>query len=194
MSDWTNTKLLSLEQTVLYQEVTSRQFYYEMNLKMVDENGIHGRHFASNNYHALLLAWPDRLLHNLEQFEDLKEGVAILRSTSTPLEKLTSLMKKPTVANCVLMARLMCNKPELFKEKAFWKTCSSTEAEMLWWKLVTFGLPGEALEPFCVGIKENKADNDEVLRLSRGVIQRATQDFPNFIPEKNLLAPLYPDF
>ena len=150
--------------------------------------------YASNNIFALMIAWPDRLLHNLGALQSMKEGVAILLSGTSPLEKLTALIKNPTIANCVLMARLVSNKPELFKEKAFWETCSLTDTKTLWYILAMFSLPGEALEPFCAGIKENKADNNEVLKLSWGVIQRAKQDFPNFIPEKNLLAPLYPDF
>ncbi len=152
-------------------------------------------HSKTTNSMAFLLAWPDHLLHNFEEFDDLKEGVAILRSACTPLEKLSSLVNQQTEAKYVLMVRLVRNKPELFKEKAFWKTCTSAaNAKPFWTVLEQFGLPWEALESFCTGIKENKAGNDEVLLCSWGVMQRVRQDFPYFFPETNLFAPLYPDF
>lgn len=69
---------------------------------------------------ALLLACPDRLLHNFEEFMKSKEGFAILRSEQTPHEKFLSLINPPTKVNPVLIARLVRNNPELFKEEAFW--------------------------------------------------------------------------
>lgn len=64
-----------------------------------------------------LLAWPDRLLHNFEEFDDLKEEVAIVRSSNTSLEKLTSLKQQQTEAKYVWMVRVVRNRSELFQTK-----------------------------------------------------------------------------
>ena len=142
---------------------------------------------------ALLLAWPGHLLHNLEEFDDLKEGVAILSSDSTAAKKFDSLCSL-TQKNWVLLARLMRNNPELFKDRLFWRISSGLNAQAFWTILEQFGLPWEALEPFCAGIKEHKTDLIDITRLSWGVMQRAIKDYPYFVYEKDLFAPHFPDF
>jgi hypothetical protein len=142
---------------------------------------------------ALLLAWPDHFLHNLEEFVDLKEGVAILTSDSTSAKKFDDL-NNLTQKNWVLLARLMRNNPELFKDRLFWKISSTTNAKAFWTILEQFGLPFEALEPFCAGIKEHKADLINITQLSWEVMERAFRDYPYFVYEKNLFAPYRPDF
>ncbi len=141
---------------------------------------------------ALLLAWPDHLLHNIEEFVDLKEGVAILSSDSTAAKKFDDL-NNLTQKNWVFLARLMRNNPELFKGNLFWSISSTTNAKAFWTILEQFGLPWEALEPFCAGIKEHKTAIIAIPQLSWKVMQRALRGYPYFVYEKNLFAPDFPD-
>ncbi|MGD0665275.1 MAG: hypothetical protein ABSA17_06050 [Rhabdochlamydiaceae bacterium] len=149
---------------------------------------------------ALLLASPDRLLDNLEEFAKMKDEVAILRSEQTPHEKFLSLINHKV--NPVLMARLLSHNPELFKEESFWESCFKTEAALFWNILTYFGLPREALEPFCEGIRANrhtilKIDDESPLVMAKStlnaVIATAEIDYPyfDFIGEK--LGFLYDD-
>jgi len=151
---------------------------------------------------ALLLASPDRLLDNLEEFAKMKDEVAILRSEQTPHEKFLSLISHPAKVHPVLIARLLSHNPELFKEESFWESCFKTEAVLFWNILTYFGLPREALEPFCEGIRANrhtilKIDDESPLVMAKstlnGVIATAEIDYPyfDFIGEK--LGFLYDD-
>lgn len=151
---------------------------------------------------ALLLACPDRLLHNFEEFMKSKEGFAILRSEQTPHEKFLSLINPPTKVNPVLIARLVRNNPELFKEEAFWESCFATETVLFWNILTYFGLPREALEPFCDGIRANrnaifKVDDEPPLVMAKstlkGVIATAEIDYPYFDFKGKKLGFLYQD-
>jgi hypothetical protein len=150
---------------------------------------------------ALLLACPDRLLDNLEEFVKMKEEVAILRSEQTPLEKFLSLINHPEKVP-VLIARQVSNNPELFKEEAFWESCFETETVFFWNILTYFGLPREALEPFCDGIRANrnaiyKVDDESPLVMAKStlksVIATAEIDYPYFDFKGKKLSFLYDD-
>jgi hypothetical protein len=153
-------------------------------------------------YHALLLAWPDQLLHNLQEIEDLKQGVAILNSEQSRHEKFLYLIDHPTRENLVLMARLVRNNPEFFKEEAFWEKSFAKRATLFWNLLQNFGLPREALEPFCEGIRANrhtilKIDDESSLPMVKstlnGVIATAEIDYPYFDFKGEKLGFLYDD-
>lgn len=133
---------------------------------------------------AVLLAWPDFMLHNLSEIEDLREGVAILQEEIPPNDKFAKFLllfgrDNCTRANYVLMARLLRNHPEIFKTHTFWISCFVTKAQFLWDPLDQFGLPYEALQPFCEGVRShlNIITNRTIVK---DILMTARRDYPYF--------------
>jgi len=116
----------------------------------------------------------------------LTKAVTILLDKTTTTEKFQNLFElidcdDPNEANDVLMARLVRNNPDIFTTRLFWGLCFIKRAEFFWDQLIHFGLPMQALEPFCSGITKqiNNADRGRLYPMLE-VITTSKKSYPWF--------------